>query len=207
MMKPIFLSASIPDPRRDPRFYDSADITAISEAVIGLATVVVPHRKLVFGGHPAISPLVRFVAERAGKPDNVVIYQSRFFEDKIPPDSLYFNNLVWTEAVPQENPDQAMSLAAMRDAMVGSEAEYPFGAGVFIGGMEGVLEEFVLFREFFPQVVVYPMASTGGASLILWEKEKETLPYSEVLKEEFEYISLFTHLFVGLEGNSLAVLT
>lgn len=57
----IFLSASIPFPDRDKRFYDTSDIIAIRDSVRALATVVIPHAKLIWGGHPAITPLIRFV--------------------------------------------------------------------------------------------------------------------------------------------------
>jgi hypothetical protein len=33
------LSASIPDPRREPLYYDTADLTAIREAVTAVSTV------------------------------------------------------------------------------------------------------------------------------------------------------------------------
>jgi hypothetical protein len=58
--EPIFLSASIPD--RDPYVRDS-DPLAIREAVLALVAVTVRERRLVFGGHPAISPLVEHAAQ------------------------------------------------------------------------------------------------------------------------------------------------
>ena len=60
----IFLSASIPFPERDRKFYDTADIVAIRDAVRALATVVIPRAHLVWGGHPSITPLIRFVLEK-----------------------------------------------------------------------------------------------------------------------------------------------
>jgi len=190
-MKPVFLSASIPDPKRDPRFFNTADPTAISEAVIGLATVVLPHTRLVFGGHPAISPLVRFVAERFGTAANVVIYQSRFFEDAVPADSRYFENLTWTPAVPG---DRDESLYIMRKAMIGSEA---FGAGIFIGGMEGVLDEFSRFPKHTP---AYPVASTGGAALELWEQVSLEPAVHAALMHNLTYTSLFTYLLADMQA-------
>ncbi len=135
-MKPVFLSASVPypDPDRNPVYFETADRTAIREAVIGLATVVLPHTELVFGGHPTISPLVRYIADRLDRVDHVVIYQSEFFRDQIPEDSLHFKKLRWTDL----EHTLKDSLLTMRYAMIGEEATHDFGAGVFIGGMEGI---------------------------------------------------------------------
>lgn len=188
-MKPVFLSASIPDPKRNPRFFETADPTAISEAVIGLATVVLPQTQLVFGGHPAISPLVRFVAERFDKADNVIIYQSDFFRHFIPPDSRFFENLIWTEAVPG---DRDESLRIMREAMIGSA---DFGASVFIGGMEGVKDEHEeLQRQYNDQVPAYPVASTGGAALELWEEHPPAPAVRAALLRDLTYPALFARL-------------
>ena len=53
-LRKIFLSASIPDPERDRIYYDTADIVAIRDAVRALATVIIPHSKLIWGGHPSM---------------------------------------------------------------------------------------------------------------------------------------------------------
>ena len=45
----IFLSASIPYPERDKRFYNTADIIAIRDAVRALATVVIPKKSFSLG--------------------------------------------------------------------------------------------------------------------------------------------------------------
>ncbi len=42
-------------------------------------------------------------------------------------------------------------------------------AAIFIGGMEGIEEEFNLFIEFHPNLPIYLMASTGGATRHLYE--------------------------------------
>ena len=56
--RPVFLSASVPDPLRNPRYFESADPARIRQAVGALVRVAAPSARLVFGGHPAISPLV-----------------------------------------------------------------------------------------------------------------------------------------------------
>ena len=58
-MNKIFLSASIPLPDRHPKYIETADISAIRDAVNALAKVVIPNAILVWGGHPSITPLIR----------------------------------------------------------------------------------------------------------------------------------------------------
>src|SRR5262249_22966077 len=64
MIAPIFLSASEPDPRRSSEYWDSRKLLDLREAVLAFCAHVSPHFPIVFGGHPAITPLVRGVAER-----------------------------------------------------------------------------------------------------------------------------------------------
>ncbi|HMF36309.1 MAG TPA: hypothetical protein VKF17_06700, partial [Isosphaeraceae bacterium] len=67
---PIFLSASVPN--RDLQTY-VPDPVAIREAVRALVgiTLAVPGRLLIFGGHPAISPMVWEDAESLGAVDRI----------------------------------------------------------------------------------------------------------------------------------------
>src|SRR5260370_17633659 len=99
MKRAIFLSASVPF--REP-FVSECDPVAIREAVLALVAVTVRERPLVFGGHPAISPLVEHAARSLGALKNVHIYQSRFFEDRIPEVARKFENLHWPETASDE---------------------------------------------------------------------------------------------------------
>ena len=65
--------------------------------------------------------------------ENVSIYQSRWHETRIPPEARAFQNFTMTEP----GRDESESLVIMRMKMIKSE---PFAAGVFIGGMDGVVE-------------------------------------------------------------------
>lgn len=159
----VFLSASIPDPRRHTRYFQTADVVCIREAVVALVREVLPRTWLVFGGHPAISPLVVLVAERLQRLNEVKIYQSEFFRSEVPKESLAFPHLVWT---PRQR-DEDQSLRFMREQML---QDNKFTAAVFIGGMEGVEKEHALFCRFHPQVPTYAVASTGGAALLLWQQ-------------------------------------
>ena len=85
-IKNIFLSASIPLPERDPQFIETADIIAIRDSVIALATTVLPYHRIVWGGHPSITPLINYVMSKLNLDiqGHVTLYQSRFFEKFFP---------------------------------------------------------------------------------------------------------------------------
>lgn len=195
-MKAIFLSASVPLPERNPRYHATSDVIAIRDAVRALATVVLPHAELHWGGHPSITPLVRVVAKDIGvtDADHVYLYQSAFFNAILPEDNAAFERYVLTAALPEMQPTREASLIGMREAMIGGRR---FDAGIFIGGMEGVEDEFELFRERNPDAALLPIASTGAAAQIIYERERETLDLSEMLLTEYSYPTLFRRL-IGL---------
>jgi SLOG cluster3 family len=154
---------------------------------------VVRERELVFGGHPAISPLVEHAARSLGALDRVHIYQSEFFKDKIPEVAREFANLHWTKAKGSGGDALPASLTHMRLEMIGSRN---FCAAVFIGGMEGLFEELELFKQRFPDAVTIPVASTGGAAKDILERGEgpQDVVLIEALREENRYRRLFTEL-------------
>ena len=156
---PIFLSAGVPE--RDLHLY-VPDPIAIREAIRALVTETVRERLLVLGGHPAILPLVEHAAAALKAVNNVRIYQSALFRKGMPAASPTFKNLVWTPEVPG---DRDASLTLMRTQMITSE---PFEAGVFIGGMDGLVEEWQLFKRNHPNAPAFPVASTEGAARLIW---------------------------------------
>ena len=98
-LKNIFLSASIPFKERDPKYFDSADIIAIRDAVIALSTVIIPKNRLIWGGHPSITPIIYYVMKRLGLKiqDHITLYQSQFYEKYYPEDNNKFHNVILTE--------------------------------------------------------------------------------------------------------------
>jgi hypothetical protein len=188
-----FLSASIPDPRREPAYYETADLTAIREAIMALATVTLKKDHLVFGGHPAISPMVLMVARVFDALDRVHIFQSQYFRDRISPENRQFPRIVWT---PPVGDDSTQSLREMRTHMIDSGA---FAGGFFVGGMEGVEEEFQMFRSRWPQTPVFPVASTGAAARRLldrWQPHLKGLSMQQAqeLRSDMVYGSLFERM-------------
>lgn len=140
-------------------FHEDADPFLIQFSVRELLTVCLGRRLIVWGGHPAITPMVWAVCEDLGVEyaKAVLLYQSRMFADIFPEENRRFANVVYVDAV--EN-NRSKSLARMRAEMLTG----PFEAAVFIGGMEGVLDEYQMFRHLHPFAKVLAISSPGGAA-------------------------------------------
>src|SRR5258705_7742568 len=100
MVEAIFLSAGVPDPKRGPQYAKTADTVAITAAVSALVHVTLGRRLLVWGGQPAITPMIWVVAEafRLDYGSWVKLYQTHYFEDQFPEDNERFRNVIYTEA-------------------------------------------------------------------------------------------------------------
>lgn len=216
-MKNIFLSASIPLPERHPKYYETADMIAIRDAVIALTSIALPQHRIIWGGHPSITPLIYYVIERLIinnlKRDNwevelseeerelfnrelkkqiqehVILYQSIYFKDRFPEDNGKFENIVFTENIG----DIPSSVQHMRYRML---TENKFDAAVFIGGMDGIEVEFNMFREFHPHALLLPVASTGAATEIVYNNFLPDQYKNERLVKDYGYMSLFQKLLI-----------
>jgi hypothetical protein len=186
----IFLSAGVPDPKRGPEYAATADTVAIGAAVSALVHVTLGRRLLVWGGQPAITPMIWVVAQDVGVDYGrwVRLYQSRHFKDEFPEDNERFQNVTFTDDV---DSDRDKSLLAMRERMF---SEHAFEAAVFIGGMGGIIHEYELFRRLQPKAAVVPVVSTGGATLEVAERIGR-LPAD--LADDLDYVSLF-HRHLGV---------
>lgn len=178
-LKQIFLSASIPNPTDEP-YGATADPLLIHSAVRSLCTIAFGTRRVIWGGHPAITPMMWAACENLGLnyADTVHLYQSRYFEDAFPEENARFGNVTYVPAMPSREE----SLQRMRDQMLDNE----FEAGVFAGGKEGVIQECDLFIKRHPQAHVIILPSTGGASRILAERYPHQ---SAPVDDFFDYIS------------------
>lgn len=191
MVNKIFLSASIPLPDRDPKYIGTADISAIRDAVNALAKVVIPNAILVWGGHPTITPLIRMILGKleTDVSKHVVLYQSEFFSKKYPSDNEHIECIKLIKEVDNSRDE---SLALMRKKMIEGNN---FIAGIFIGGMEGVEDEFNLFKQYHPDALLLPVATTGAAALSIYQASPEN--YMEELNTDYAYMALFTKLLKG----------
>lgn len=172
-MGAIFLSASVPESGQPP-FDADLHPQAIQAAVGALAAVTLGRRTLVWGGHPAITPMLWAAAKELGVQyqTSVRLFQSRHFVDDFPEENKHFGNVTYVDEVPG---DLDASLTVMREKMLQSEQ---FDAAVFIGGMDGVVDEHALFTRFQPSAKIVPLAHTGGAARILSKKIKYHPPAS-----------------------------
>lgn len=196
MTKPdtYFLSASVPDPCA-PHFVAPSDAIAVSAAVKALLYVILGRRKLVWGGHPAITPMVWSVASSMGVDYSawVALYQTNHFKDRFPADNERFNNVTFTPEVTGEDTEdvsqtRAMSLLHMRQRMFD---DHEFSTAIFIGGMMGVVEEFDMLRETNQEVNCVPIISTGGVTKLLAERTRLSGELVARLERDVDYIPMF----------------
>lgn len=191
----VFLSASIPLLERHEKFWKTADNFAIREAVKALTAEII-HQKgqLIFGGHPAITPLVSYMFRhmKMSTKEHVILYQSRLFAKEYPSENANFPNQILTDKIgdggPSDKSTRDRSLLHMRERMF---EEQRFTSAIFIGGMEGIFEEFELLTKIHPKVPKFPIASTGAAAAIAYEDFGIDFP---ALQNELTYSTLFRKL-------------
>ncbi len=179
----IFLSASVPVAGRG-NYYQTAEPFLIQLAVREFLTLALGRRRIIWGGHPAITPMVWAVCEDLGVEyaDSVSLYQSRYFEDVFPEENKHFANVTFTDIV---DDDRAQSLLSMRQAML-SRADLE--AAVFIGGMEGIFAEYLLWKELHPAAPVVAVAAPGGAAR---ELAQSLGSFTEGSEENVDFARLF----------------
>lgn len=193
MTDAIFLSAGVPDPKRGPEYAKTADTVAITAAVSALVHVTLGRRLLVWGGQPAITPMIWAVAEGLGVEYGswVRLYQSKHFEDEYAEDNERFQNVTYTDDVSGDRED---SLRIMREKMF---SDFNYTAAIFIGGMAGVVQEFDLLMNLQPKVTALPILSTGGAVLDVAQRMGAVPPD---LGDDLDYVALFhRHLGVSVK--------
>lgn len=191
-MKEIFLSASVPK-RGQGNFDETADPFLIQFAVRELVTVCLGRRRIVWGGHPSITPMVLAVCRDFGVELEapIVLYQSTFFENHYPEDNRYFET-VYVDKVEGNLPD---SLSVMRQQMLSR----PLDAAVFVGGMAGLFEEHEVFRKLHgPNAKVLALGAPGGAARMIAEKFGD--PQHERDLDRIDFARLF-HERLGISPH------
>jgi len=188
----VFLSASVPT---RPAWVSGSSPVDIEEAIVSIARAVFARRgRLLFGGHPSVSPLVSAVAgeyfaadpARPAVERPVLTFQSEQFRGPQMPDATWeLHRFGWTsiEWTPKAA-NRAESLRLMRERMLGG----PMPAAMFaVGGMEGVVDETLLFlaerrARGALSSRVYVLPSGGGAAACLANPEPR---WSERYSTEF----------------------
>ncbi len=194
----VFLSASFPSRERNAHFFETADPDEITQALVATCRAVfAAGGRVVFGGHPSVTPLVMMVAEEylpEGIEDRrtlrtngravVVAYQSDSFraatsESTRNLEEWGLGNLRWVEGGGDDEPrftskgtlvhgSADLALQAMREQML---SETKPVAAIFIGGMEGIHDEAATFRRLCERRPLYFIGAPGGAARELAQKE------------------------------------
>jgi len=196
----VFLSASVPAPRKFPaeikaderdanaRYLATLNAPLIRAAVAAFAREAVRRDlRIVFGAHPAISPMLLTALRDADK-GQILIFQSDFFRGKFPKSTQALaewsrGRLLVTKpqkssaAPPGASPefeewlDRKASLTFMRKCMVKVSG---LEAAVVIGGMDGAEEEAALFTQYNPAARCYAYGGSGSAALELLKSSPGT---------------------------------
>lgn len=174
--KPVMLSASIPeDLVGSPRSQDC--YTAV---VVCVQHILAAGGRMIFGGHPTITPLVHYVAQDmvldAGAID---LFQLRRFEKEAPQeihDQQIFRSVNWVGDVSgQASLEEELGL--MREEMVRAAQ-----AGIFLGGKTknysgsrpGIRDEYERYLNRHPEGPVYLLGLLEGETAnIINELESE----------------------------------
>ncbi|MEJ2251103.1 MAG: hypothetical protein P8Y70_13055 [Candidatus Lokiarchaeota archaeon] len=221
--KYILLSASIPSVDRNDKYYINTNPLDTTDAIVALTRGILSRKgKIIFGGHPTITPLILSVAKEFiydyQKDDFPLIYifQSHIFEENISKFTkelleLNIGVIQWTKV----RKDLIESLKYMRKQMI---KFIPLNAAIFIGGMEGVEEEYSLITKLYPNVPIYPIATTGGAAKkifsediinqekwkFLWEYDDQNL--ISHLKNSKEYPFLIKQILLDIKNKPVRIL-
>ena len=166
----VFLSASFPSGER-AKEVEPFDAQAIADAVTAVVrAVLVSGGKLLFGGHPAITPLVLLIGTELRARHAVDIFQSKWFSAQVTKETVGLiesgvGDIHWTP----RQPTLQTSLDLMRELMFSFSR--PLGA-VFIGGMSGIWNEHEEFGRLHPGVPRLPLSGPGGAAARLTAQEE-----------------------------------
>lgn len=176
----VFLSCSIPDTTRWDGAFDPLEIT---DAVTALGRAILASGgAIVTAAHPTIAPLLLYIAAEFPRTEDadIIIYQSEVYEGVLPASTRRFEEsnaglIVRTRKVGSESPQPGMateSLRLMRRQMLREQSP---SAAVFIGGMEGILEEFSMFRSLCPEAPTYALGCPGGEAATLVQESPPNL--------------------------------
>lgn len=196
----VFLSASVPV--RQP-YVEDARPADIEEAIVSIARAVFARGgRMLFGGHPSVSPLIASVAgayfppnpDRPPPERPIVTFQSEFFRRHLPDETWALHRMGWSviEWTPNVNDSREQSLEVMRHAMLGvpgisddylsRNALRPATVMFAVGGMEGIRDEAdILLHQSAWHTPIYAVTSGGGAARRLVEE----LPEVRHLEREF----------------------
>ncbi len=156
---PVFLSASLPKTLRGtPRALDLQGFL-----VAFVRGLLAASGRLVFGGHPSVTPLVQRVASDFGA-GRIELFQLKRFRATAPPEVSREEFVVhWIDSE---------ELAPMRDQMVARARAGVFVGGLTrdeapIGGVPGIRDEYERFLKCHPEGPAYLLGLLDGEAAAL----------------------------------------
>jgi hypothetical protein len=158
----VLLCASFPSGERGKAVIPY-DVNAIADAVTAMTrAILAANGRIAFGGHPTITPLILLIASNRNERQLVDVYQSEWFDNEITPEtrrleSLGYGKIHWTK----RGESLGSSLTTLRKVML--KESNPLGA-IFVGGMDGLFEEYGLFHREYPERPCIPVRGPGGAA-------------------------------------------
>ena len=157
----VFISSSLPFGARGEEV-KPYDPPAIIDAVAAISRAVFRSGgRLVSGGHPTITPVMLAVGEQVGATGAIDVFQSRWFEDCISEETYEMvESGVGRVHFVDKRETRDASLLAMRRAILDTRPV----AAVFVGGMNGVIEEHEMVGHLLPDVFRIPVKGPGGAA-------------------------------------------
>ena len=178
-MTRILLSASHPRGERARAFrpYSHPHIDLAAAAVIE-AIIERPDVVLRFGGHPSITPLVLDLANSypGQQGERIELVYSAFFAHQYTDEMrrlAAIEGVSTTETPRAEAPDvaaaRASSLTTMREILTQPKIDGVF----FIGGMDGLDEEFATVSERHPRALLYCFLAPGGRAATLSSRTED----------------------------------
>ena len=184
----LFLSASFPSGVGGQRFkpFDPGGIVDAVTAIV--RAVLVRNGRLLFGDHPTITPLALMIASELDYKGGVDVFQSKWFERQITDEThalveAGYGTIHWTPTCATRE----ISLHVMRAEMLRSVPALI--AGVFVGGMEGINDEFRQFQELRPSARRIPIHGPGGAAATLPLDEAKDILGKHVTSSRYPFVA------------------
>ena len=150
------------------------DPSGIADAVAAFSRAILRNNgTLAFGSHPTITPLVLMIARELCVKDSVDVFQSAWFKEQRHPevDGIENEKLGCVHWTPDAD-DQDEALQTMRQEMI---KHTRYAGALFIGGMDGIGDEYRMVKKIWPETPCIPVAGPGGAAAHLPMKDCEAL--------------------------------
>jgi hypothetical protein len=169
---PVMLSASLPDDLvGTSRAQDLYDLL-----VVLAGGILSSGGRLVFGGHPSVTPLLHRVAKGAGvREGQVTLFQLERFREQAPAevqDRSVFGEVLWCEDL--ESMREGMAAIADAGVFVGGKT-----AG-YVGSKPGIRDEFERFVKRHPLGPVYLLGLLDGETRLLIEEKSGEQPWGPI---------------------------